>query len=555
MTKVVILNILGAGNWEQGFHVTLQLGEEGNAHSIQADGYLPANLEIPQYYQQWQYAYRRLPVLARINAPTQQETNVSRLEDCSDAAHGLRSRLNRWLDSEEFRLIKDKLLQCLNRDESIVILIQTEDIQLRRLPWHLWNFVQEYRQAEVVLSASNFEQVKTSASPQNALKILAILGNSKGINVERDREFLMNLPRIENPLFMVESPRQDITEQLWCGSWDILFFAGHSYTDCETGRISINATESLSLYDLRNGLRLAIQRGLKLAIFNSCDGLGLAKELQDLGIPQVIVMREPVPDQVAQNFLKYFLAEFSQGKSIYIAVRRARERLHDDGWELKIPGATWLPIICQNPATKPLVWPSGRKNIKFILIALIVALALIGGVSIFTVTLLKNIVEKNNIVENYPKQEQRLISKRYDEHGLEFNYPNDWEEKPLPIIRQGKIIQLIPKKDVNTTNHEIEISIIANSNIPMTLDKYVSQVQERLGPPIEEEVFILLKNRRKARKRIYIDSNSSTKVMEIVTQHGQTFYLIEYTAPIDLYDKFINDVNVILDSFVLKSRS
>ncbi len=58
-------------------------------------------------------------------------------------------------------------------------------------------------------------------------------------------------------------------------------------------------------------LRKAISRGLQLAIFNSCDGLGLANDLAELNIPQIIVMRSPVPDLVAQEFLKHFLKAFS----------------------------------------------------------------------------------------------------------------------------------------------------------------------------------------------------------------------------------------------------
>jgi hypothetical protein len=160
MSKVVVLRLLGTGNWEQGFPVTLQIGEESNTFSTQVEGYLPTNLEIPQYYQQWQYAYRRLPVIARINAPTQQEINVSRLQDCSDAAHALLESLNCWLDSAEFRPIKEKLLRRLDEDEPIILVIQTEDFLLRRLPWHLWNFVDNNHQAEVVLSASDLKLFK-----------------------------------------------------------------------------------------------------------------------------------------------------------------------------------------------------------------------------------------------------------------------------------------------------------------------------------------------------------------------------------------------------------
>jgi branched-chain amino acid transport system substrate-binding protein len=101
-------------------------------------------------------------------------------------------------------------------------------------------------------------------------------------------------------------------------------------------------------------MKTALANGLKLAIFNSCDGLRLAGALAHLHIPLVIVMREPVPDQVAQAFLRYFLQAFAQGQSVYLAVREARERLQ--GLEGQYPCATWLPIICQNPCEKPPKW-------------------------------------------------------------------------------------------------------------------------------------------------------------------------------------------------------
>lgn len=135
--------------------------------------------------------------------------------------------------------------------------------------------------------------------------------------------------------------------------WDILFFAGHSSSN-EKGRIQLNQTDSLTLDQLKYALKKAIIRGLNLAIFNSCDGLGLAQALFDLHIPQVIVMREAVPDVVAQEFLRHFLTAFSGGQSLYTSVREARERL--ERIEGKYPCATWLPIICQNPAEVPTTW-------------------------------------------------------------------------------------------------------------------------------------------------------------------------------------------------------
>jgi hypothetical protein len=109
---------------------------------------------------------------------------------------------------------------------------------------------------------------------------------------------------------------------------------------------------------LKAGLEKAIEHGLQLAILNSCDGLKLAEDLADLNIPQVIVMREPVPDRAAQQFLKFFLKAFSSGESLYLAVRQARKRLHETGWDDNCPGVSWLPVIYQNPTVGALNWSS-----------------------------------------------------------------------------------------------------------------------------------------------------------------------------------------------------
>jgi CHASE2 domain-containing sensor protein len=68
----------------------------------------------------------------------------------------------------------------------------------------------------------------------------------------------------------------------------------------------------------------------------------------------MIVMREPVPDKVAQEFLNYFLNAFANGNSLYLAQRQARERLQ--GLEQEFPCASWLPVICQNPVEVPPDW-------------------------------------------------------------------------------------------------------------------------------------------------------------------------------------------------------
>ena len=158
----------------------------------------------------------------------------------------------------------------------------------------------------------------------------------------------------------LEQPtREDLNKPFWEESWDILFFAGHSYSSQkgQQGAIKINSQDWLTISELRNHLRKAIELGLRLAIFNSCDGLGLAYQLAEgeaLYLPQVIVMREHLPVQIAPKFLRYFLEGFTKGKSLYSSVREARQQLYL--LEGDFPCGSWLPVICQNPAVNPPTW-------------------------------------------------------------------------------------------------------------------------------------------------------------------------------------------------------
>lgn len=354
MCKLVVLKFAD-GSFEQGFSVTLQIGEESERPSTEIAGRLPAAAEMPLYYNHWQASYRQLGTRYRLSADKVQVTNVSVTQDCQNTAHILRSRFNTWLKSEEFRPVREKWLEKLLPTDELRVILQTEDYQLKRLPWHLWDVLERYPKAEVAIASPTYERVAPKKTRNDQVNILAIVGNSQGIDTEADLNLLQQL-NDANVTFLVEPQRKELTDQLWGNSWDILFFAGHSSSqgkDC-TGRIYLNTTDSLTVSELRYALRKAVERGLQLAIFNSCDGLGLARDLADLQIPQIIVMREPVPDLVAQEFLKYFLKGFASGDLFYLAVREARERLQ--GLEDTFPCATWLPVICQNLAEAPPSW-------------------------------------------------------------------------------------------------------------------------------------------------------------------------------------------------------
>jgi CHASE2 domain-containing sensor protein len=387
MGKLVVLRLDGDA-LEQGFRVTLAIAQDGTSHpAIEMTGYLPPAPELATHLQNhWFQKYRSLAAPYRIKPISiTYDGSVNPRSECIESANELRSRLIAWLDSDSFRCIDRRLREELNRDETIRFLIRTDDKHLQKLPWHLWDLIERYPKAEVALSSTESERIKPSPTRKTKIKILAILGHSDGIDIEADRQLLENLPNAEIT-FLAEPKHHEINDQLWEQAWDIIFFAGHSETEGETGRIYINPTDSLTVDELWFALRKAVERGLKLAIFNSCDGLGLARRLNDLHIPQMIVMRELVPDQVAQEFLKYFLTAFADGKPFYLAVRDARERLQ--GLESECPCASWLPIIYQNLAQDQdsLIWPKPSqrwwRGLQRVLVASVAVTGLVMGVRV-----------------------------------------------------------------------------------------------------------------------------------------------------------------------------
>jgi CHASE2 domain-containing sensor protein len=374
MSKVVIFNF-GRGTLETGFpQITVNLSQDGLPIEFQKQGNLPPAPKVEQFYQRWKLLYEcclnYLKYSVRLEI-VEDETILQFSEvDFERLGQQLITEFNDWLNSPEFLTnIQLPLSRLLHLDDEIRVIIQTNDRQLRELPWHLWKFFESFPKAEIVFGAPEFQCQSRSAlplpggqsqTPSGKVRILGILGNSTGIDLERDRQLLSSLSGVDLH-FLNQPNRQQLNDTLWdTKGWDILFFAGHSQTEGEIGRIYINPHQSLTITELKHALKTSIARGLQLAIFNSCDGLGLAQQLEELHIPQVIVMRHPVSDRVAQSFLKHFLTSFAGGESFAYSLRQAREKLQ--GLEDEFPCASWLPIAFQNTAIIPPTWQELKKG-------------------------------------------------------------------------------------------------------------------------------------------------------------------------------------------------
>lgn len=372
MPKVIRLRLLEE-NSIQGFPVILEIMEEGALVHRKYDniGFLPP---LPQQleasFANWQATYRELTdarSLAQVGTRLSPKPGITNRSYC-EYSDELEKRLNEWLNSVDSRWqpIRDGLIanRAVSKEE-IRVIIETDDIRLLRLPWQEWDlFTEYYPHAEIALSVPVKATSIIPPPKYSQVRILVAVGKSDGINTEFDLEVINNLKAKGAEVISLLQPKP---EKLYNALRDekgyhIFIFTGHSGSqeDGQIGWIEVNETDSLRIKDFKDAIKRAIKNGLQLAIFNSCDGLGLARQLAEYNLPQSIVMREPIPDPVAQDFLKHFFAEFVGGKSLFSAVREARERL--EHWNLFYPGAKWLPTICINPSVQPLRWQELGNN-------------------------------------------------------------------------------------------------------------------------------------------------------------------------------------------------
>lgn len=290
MSNLIILEIEHETP-EQDLSVKLLIEEDGKLRDTGIRGILASAATVVEVQECWREAYKATKQPSPSRAPKRVPTQTTAIGNqvviaCQKLAQEFDNRLNEWLSLEQFYPFKqelEQLLKSLEPSGETRVLVKTNEPEMRRLPWHLWNVFQRYS-CEVGLSLTQNKRVErpNPPKPRARLRILPILGDDTGINTQADEELLRSLADVEPPICLKKPKRRDLYQELWNPSgWDILFFAGHSASEAngDSGRIFINETEGLSIGELKNALRFAIGLGLKLAIFNSCDGLGLAREL------------------------------------------------------------------------------------------------------------------------------------------------------------------------------------------------------------------------------------------------------------------------------------
>ncbi len=387
--KVAVLKISAGTTVAQGFSATLELAQEGQQPFRKIAYQLPPAPGLFEQYGAWQRAYRALGETTRwrwhrVIVPSYQKTNFSQTsntqrlwDEVKQQGKSVEELLLLWFEQSSFRDLREDLIDGARINEPLRLILETDDPILQRLPWHYWPLFQVRPNAELVLAAPyQGGKEKMLRSP---LKILVILGLCDQLDVETDFQTLTQqfpdaqIRCLANPTLSL------LKDTLFYESWDVLLFAGHSASDhlgdSGGGSLGLGNT-TVPIRELTEALTVAVRKGLKLAIFNSCDGLGLAQGVSSAHVPNVVVMREPIPDDAAHDFLRYFLQAFQAGEAFHLAVRHARERLQD--LSQTYPQATWLPVIFQNPSAPSFQYRRQRRKRTIVLFSLCLFAALLG---------------------------------------------------------------------------------------------------------------------------------------------------------------------------------
>ena len=364
MIRVVYLDF-GLGNLIEGFpYVTARLDPQKSNRKFQSS--LAPAPRVKELYDKRKtlyemlYAGRAEPRIEII------ESGVNNFSDATlaDIDQGLKANFNQWLSSSDFSNKIERALRTeLHPSDQIQIFIESDNPDIFRLPWESWQFYENFPYCEIILSTLEYPNAAPKAVTRgllrtSQLRILGVLGNSKGINVKKDEKELRRQFGDRCYIEFLDEPEpEELNNKLSDQKgWQILFFAGHSDSDdnATNGRLHINQkpyNNTITIADLKQGLKQAIDRGLQLLIFNSCNSLALARDLvaESISLPPMIVMREPVPDKVAQEFLKFFLKYLIEGELLFVAVRKAKDELKRFDKHKFPVGASGIPMLCQHP--------------------------------------------------------------------------------------------------------------------------------------------------------------------------------------------------------------
>jgi CHASE2 domain-containing sensor protein len=376
-----------------------------------------------ELYQEWQRVYLNfyksvsLPA-APLSLPTANDGLRSRVKAAGgltpavdwrvrlvEAETRLLNEFHRWLRGSELYDIRAAIAQASQASavtqHPIDVFITCNPLELARLPWESWEIGSDFATVgtiRIIRTPSTIRRQPKQVQRRRP-RILAILGDESGLNFQTDREAVQSLSRLASVRFMGWQPGQTaeaVKTQIQQAiadedGWDILLFAGHSNENqVAGGELAIAPGVSILVREIAPQLIAAQSRGLQFALFNSCSGLNIAESLIDLGFNQVGVMREPIHNRVAQDFLVRFLQSLAAHKDVHESFLAACQHLRLDK-NLTYPSAFLVPSLFGHPGAdwyripnwKEQLWQLVPTRIEAIALATCFTLSLIPSVQTF----------------------------------------------------------------------------------------------------------------------------------------------------------------------------
>jgi hypothetical protein len=361
---------------------------------------------LTQLYQDWQQAYLNFyqsdQLRGRAVGGGIAAIVVDWHAELVKAETKLMYEFHRWLRSAELYEIRASIASASQKavkanpenPEAVRVFLTCAPIELDRYPWEAWELGTEFATTgaiQIIRAPLNISAPTDQESLRSGrIRILAILGDDTGLDFKTDREAVRSLSKMAEIKFVGWQPEQSPTQVIQEittaiadeQGWDVLFFAGHSNeTEMTGGELAIAPGVSISIHEIKPQLIAAKRRGLQVAIFNSCSGLSIADALIDLGFGQVVVMREPIHNRVAQEFLVHFLQGLGRNLDVYDAIFAARQFLRMEKSHT-YPSASLVPSLFCHPGAElfrinPVQW---HQKFRRLLPTRIEAIALTAGV-------------------------------------------------------------------------------------------------------------------------------------------------------------------------------
>ena len=189
--------------------------------------------------------------------------------------------------------MREELILLLRRSQDsgkeIRLLIDDDDFEICRYPLQEWSRIgSDFPRAEVAIRVhgKGLEKIRP-ITPDTDVKILMVEGANAVEGSEKwiaDQLGCCNCSGFEaagaRVKYLPKPNRQELRDALMDEAGHHIFvFSGHSRSnqDGSIGYIGINDEDELPIDEFKRIFKVAIDQGLQLAVFNSCDGLGLAQ--------------------------------------------------------------------------------------------------------------------------------------------------------------------------------------------------------------------------------------------------------------------------------------